>query len=163
MALNVSRKHQCHHGKLDYNSVFQVLSELSDVKKVVRLKLQIQRTGLVLARHAEENALIDIVQVSFQYLNQRKKVNSKEKVACNTNNEIIESKPCSHCVEVMRSCGIRKVTYSTKSGDFVTESLITIVSQPSVGYRSVQREINIFAFYSTHTSLWDVWLKAGVE
>lgn len=74
-------------------------------------------------------------------------------IRINTNNEITESKPCSHCVDVMRSYGIRKVTYSTKSGDLVTESLTTIVTQPSVGYRSVERAINILdemvAFYST--------------
>jgi deoxycytidylate deaminase len=149
------KKHQCEHEKKDYNNVFKALSDLSDVKKVVRLKRQIQRTGLVLARHAEENALEEYhsnIGIRGRKAIARRKLHVVV-IRINNNNEITESKPCSHCVDVMRSYGIRKVTYSTKKGDLVTESLNIIVTQPSVGYRSVERAINILdemaAFYST--------------
>lgn len=116
-----------------------------DMKKVLELRLQIRRTGLVLARHAEENALSKYrANIGVRG---RKRITPRKLhmvvIRINNSDEIIESKPCSHCVEVMRAYGIRKVTYSTKDGNLVTESLALIISQPSVGYRSVERTLNI--------------------
>lgn len=54
---------------------------------------------------------------------------------------LTESKPCSHCVEVLKEYGIRKVCYSTKEGIIVTESLETIITSTSVGYRSAERAL----------------------
>ncbi|CAH6419478.1 Hypothetical protein HVR_LOCUS658 [uncultured virus] len=120
-------------------------SLLHDVKKVRKLKNQIKRTGLVLSRHAEENVL--------EKYHHRIGVKGRKKVAhrklqmiiirVNAVGDMVESKPCSHCVEVMKSYGIRKVTYSTSSGVMITESLSIIITQHSVGYRSVERAINI--------------------
>lgn len=121
------------------------LSNKGDVKKFISLKKHIERTGLVLAKHAEENALEKYN--SNIGIGGRKKIAKRKLhiivIRINKNNEITESKPCSHCVEVMLSYGIRKVTYSTSNGDLVTESLNVIVTYPSVGYRSVERAINI--------------------
>lgn len=115
------------------------------MKKVRKLKRQIQRTGLVLARHAEENALAKYE--STIGVRGRKRISPRKLhilvIRIDTHDQITDSKPCSHCVEVMRSFGIRKVTYSTKEGSFVTELLNDIVSEPSVGYRSVERTLNI--------------------
>lgn len=109
------------------------------------MRTQIKRTGLVLARHAEENALKkyhDSIGIRG-----RKKIAIRKLhmvvVRINSDDEIVESKPCSHCVEVMKSYGIRKVTYSTKDGTLTTESLSLIISHPSVGYRSVERTLSI--------------------
>lgn len=125
-----------------------------DAKKVAHLKREIQRTGLVLAKHAEENALSKYrsgLGVRGRKTVARRKLHMIV-IRINKRNDITDSKPCSHCVDVMRSYGIRKVTYSTKSGDFVTESLALIVSVPSVGYRSMERTIQVLddmlAFYA---------------
>jgi deoxycytidylate deaminase len=115
------------------------------IQNILKLKSQLKRTGLVLARHAEENALEKYH--SCIGIKGRKKIAPRKLhmivIRINSVGDLTESKPCSHCVDVMRSYGIRKVTYSTKEGTFVTESLAVIISQPSVGYRSVDRAINI--------------------
>ena len=116
-----------------------------DVKNIRKLKKTIKRTGLVLARHAEENVLA-------RYSKLLKKVDAKSYkkrklcllvIRINAHGELTESKPCSHCVEVLKEYGIRKVSYSTKEGIIVTESLDNITTQPSVGYRSVERALVI--------------------
>jgi len=105
-------------------------------------KCRIQRENLILARHAEE-AAID----KYSSIKGRKRIPSRKLrmvvVRIDSKGKITESKPCSHCVEVMRSYGIRKVTYSTKEGVFITESLDDIVTQQSVGYRSVEQAMDI--------------------
>lgn len=99
----------------------------------------------MLARHAEENAL-DRYHSGIGFKG-RKKITPRKLhiivIRVNSIGDMVESKPCSHCTEVMRSYGIRKVTYSTNNGIIITESLTTIVTQPSVGYRSTERAINI--------------------
>ena len=114
-----------------------------DVKNIRRLKKTINRTGLVLARHAEENVLA-------RYNKLLEKVDAKtykKRKLCllviriNAQGELTESKPCSHCVEVLKEYGIRKVSYSTKEGTIVSESLETMVTSPSVGYRSAERAL----------------------
>lgn len=102
-----------------------------------------KRTGLVLACHAEENALHKYH--SCAGVRGRKKITPRKLhmvvIRINSEGNLTESKPCSHCVDVMKSYGIRKVTYSTKNGALVTERLSTIITQPSVGYRSVERSL----------------------
>lgn len=131
-------RHACNHTE---NESFK----LCDVKQIAHLRRQIQRTGLVLARHAEENAIEKYH--STIGIRGRKAIARRKLHVCviriNSAGNITESKPCTHCVEVMRSYGIRKVTYSTRDGTLVTEPLVTIATQPSVGYRSVDRAINV--------------------
>lgn len=116
-----------------------------DTKNILRLRTQIYRTGLVLARHAEENAL-EKYQASIG-VRGRKWVPIRKLhmvvLRIDKSENITDSKPCSHCVEVMKSFGIRKVTYSDKNGGFVTEAIRSIESQPSVGYRSLERTLDI--------------------
>ena len=117
----------------------------SDVKNVRRLKKQIERTGLVLARHAEENALEKyraLLRTSRQKKISKRKLHMYV-VRINAKGELTESKPCSHCVEVLREYGIRKITYSTREGTLITESLSKIQTQASVGYRSVERSLDM--------------------
>lgn len=117
----------------------------SDVKKVAQLKREVLRTGLILARHAEENAL-DKYESSIGVRGRKAVAKRKLVMYCiriNRAGDLAESKPCSHCVEVMKEYGIRKVVYSTKGGTLVTELLSTIESEPSVGYKSVDRAIRI--------------------
>lgn len=145
------KSHSCHGPERTLPSF------LHDVKKVRRLKTQIRRTGLVLARHAEENALSkyhDGIGIKGRKGVARRKLHMVV-IRVNSVGDITESKPCSHCVDVMRSYGIRKVTYSTRDGTLTTESIALIESQPSVGYRSVDRALNILdemlRVYSTGT------------
>ena len=115
-----------------------------DVKNIRRLLKQVKRTGLVLARHAEENALDRykklIERTGTKYTTRKLHLTV---IRINARGELTESKPCSHCVAVLRDYGIRKITYSTKEGTLVTESLQTITSQPSVGYRSAERALQM--------------------
>lgn len=99
----------------------------------------------MLARHAEENVL---QKYHSKIGTQGRKVITPRKlhmyvIRINKAGEITESKPCSHCAQILRNYGIRRVTYSTKEGSLVTESLETIKTEPSVGYRSVERVMNI--------------------
>ena len=114
-----------------------------DVKNIRKLKKTIKHTGLVLARHAEENVLA-------RYNKLLEKVDSKNYkkrklcllvIRIDAQGNLTESKPCSHCVEVLKEYGIRKVSYSTKQGTIVTESLETIITSTSVGYRSAKRAL----------------------
>ena len=117
----------------------------SEAKQILRLKRKIQRTGLALARHAEESALAKY-QSSVGVRGRKPIARRKLIMYCvriNSIGELTESKPCSHCAEVMRNYGIRKVKYSTWEGAIITESLATIVTRPSVGYRSVERVVHI--------------------
>ena len=101
--------------------------------------------GMVLARHAEENALEKYK--SSIGLHGRKEISLRKLTLCviriNALGELTESKPCAHCAEVFRSFGIRKVAYSTRNGNILTISLNKLVTEPSVGYRSMETAINI--------------------
>lgn len=127
---------------------------VKDVKDIHRLKDIIKRNGLVLARHAEENALDRykklIERTGVRYTTRKLHLTV---IRINAKGELMESKPCSHCVTVLCNYGIRKVTYSTKDGRLITESLQTIISQPSVGYRSADRALDMLdemlAYYDT--------------
>jgi deoxycytidylate deaminase len=121
------------------------LSSRDVVKNALKLKREAHRSGLILARHAEENALDRYRSVIG--VRGRKKMKIRKlhlvviRIDCRDN--ITESKPCSHCVEVMRNFGIRKVTYSNKAGELITELLANIISHPSVGYQSAARAMRV--------------------
>ena len=116
-----------------------------NAKNALKLKKEFNRTGLVLARHAEENALEKYH--SCIGIKGRKKIPPRKLhivvVRITSSGDLTDSKPCSHCVDFMKSYGIRKVTYSNRDGSLTTESLSLIVAQPSVGYRSIERALNI--------------------
>lgn len=120
------------------------LLQIYVIKKALKLKKEIKRNGL-LAYHAEENA----INKYFSNLSYKNKKHIPRRklhiivIRINNNAQLLESKPCSHCVEVMRSYGIRKVTYSNKNGELVTELLNDIKSESSLGYRSIERTMNI--------------------
>lgn len=125
------------------NKTTTLESKKQDAKNIRKLKKTIKRTGLVLARHAEENVL-----ARYNKLLEKVDAKSYKKrklcllvIRINAQGELTESKPCSHCVEVLKEYGIRKVSYSTKEGIIVSESLETMITSPSVGYRSVERAL----------------------
>lgn len=100
---------------------------------------------MILARHAEENVIAkyrSLIGVKDRKEFPKRKLHIMV-IRINSNNELTESKPCGHCLEVMQSYGIRKVTYSTRQGIMVTESLINIPKEASAGYNAVQSSINI--------------------
>jgi deoxycytidylate deaminase len=100
--------------------------------------------SLFLSKHAEENALIKYQ--STIGVKGRKRISPRKLhilvVRINANNQITNSKPCSHCVEVIKSFGIRKVTYSTNDG-LVTELLREMVTISSSGYRSFGKKLEM--------------------
>lgn len=112
---------------------------------MLQLKREIYQRGLTVALHAEENAL-------HQYqtkipLRGQKRIRPRKLhmvvIRIDSLDQLTESKPCTHCIEVMRSYGIRKVTYSTKDSEIITEFLVNIVSEHSRGYRSVERVLEV--------------------
>lgn len=100
--------------------------------------------NLSLSCHAEENALIKYrtkLRVRDRKEIARRKLHMVV-IRINAHDELVNSKPCTNCIKLMKEFGIRKVSYSTPQG-MVTELVKNIVSQPSVGYRSIERAINI--------------------
>jgi len=39
-----------------------------------------------------------------------------------------DSKPCKHCIEIIRRCRIKSVTYSSGDGEFITEKVCNMYS-----------------------------------
>jgi len=94
------------------------------------------RHNMVLSKHAEENVL-------SKFFKSNSKIKSRSKlqiivIRIDANENLTNSKPCNHCIEIMRSYGVRKVTYSTKEGICVTESINIISGHISSGYRSIE-------------------------
>jgi tRNA(Arg) A34 adenosine deaminase TadA len=115
-------------------------------KQLIHLKKEIQRTGYVLAHHAEEN-VINYFKDKIEPKKKNKKNFYKNKftivvIRINNNNELKSSNPCAHCVNVMKLFGIRKVIYSTNDGDFISELLDNIQTNNSVGYNSLDLVLN---------------------
>ena len=50
-------------------------------------------------------------------------------------NELMDSKPCEMCLQFIKNCGIKKVIYSTNDGDFIKEKTENIISIKSSGWR----------------------------
>ena len=110
-----------------------------------RISSYVKRHGIGLSLHAEENALIKY----------KERYNRKEKnnicvrklhivvIRINKNNELIDSKPCTHCVFVMKEHGIRKVSYSTNDGIIIKENINNIVPSESSGYCAANRAMTI--------------------
>jgi len=63
-------------------------------------------------------------------------------IRVNNSNTLIESKPCDHCLMIMKQVGIRKVTYSTKNGELVTETIDGMQANTSAGYRVLKHLFN---------------------
>ena len=116
-----------------------------NINELITIRTQIKRYGCKLAKHAEEHALDRYVYKLRDKRN--KKINANKLhmtvIRIDDNNNLIESKPCDHCVQVMKSYGIRKVTYSTREGLLVTEHVDKIHSTCSSGYRSIEKTIKI--------------------
>lgn len=120
------------------------LKKVKNVKDVKDLKCfdcikditnDFNRHNMVLSKHAEENVL-------SKFFKSNNKIKSRSKlqivvIRIDANENLTNSKPCNHCIEIMRSYGVRKVTYSTKEGTCITESINIISGHISSGYRSI--------------------------
>lgn len=78
----------------------------------------------------DKHAEIDVLNNCFRKLS---KINKKDKfdiavVRINRSGEFKNSKPCYHCIEYMKSCGlqIENVYYSDSNGDLICEKLSVI-------------------------------------
>lgn len=56
---------------------------------------------------------------------------------------LIESKPCRSCAEMLSCFGFKSVTYSTSSGDLITEKISQMETILSSGDRSILHATNI--------------------
>lgn len=120
-----------------------------------------KRSGLKLAQHAEESALDALMKIIS--LKGVKKIPIRKLrlvvIRIDAFNNLVDSKPCANCVNVMKKFGLRKVTYSTKTGTMATESLDTIVPTTSAGHRSVQNTIRALEiFIETHKEFYGISL-----
>lgn len=94
--------------------------------------------------HAEESAI-------FKFLSHRKfyKKNSLKNlkiviIRINDNNKLIDSKPCTNCVNKINSLGIKKIIYSTSENSIQNIKINNLVHRPSLWYKSfVELELNI--------------------
>jgi deoxycytidylate deaminase len=50
-------------------------------------------------------------------------------IRVNKNDELVNSKPCKSCIEVMRMFGIKNIYYSTETGELKKEKTIDIESE----------------------------------
>jgi deoxycytidylate deaminase len=98
-----------------------------------------------LACHAEENVISKYLRKNKHSIKHLHIV----VVRVNSMGEVMMSKPCANCINIMRKHGIKKVTYSTDGGFLVTESLQTIQSVPSSGHRSMSRAIDLLDSFIT--------------
>ena len=48
--------------------------------------------------------------------------------------KLADSKPCQHCIEKLKSLGVRKIAYSV-SGGIIVEKVSEITNRPSSGNR----------------------------
>lgn len=112
------------------------------VEKAKELKRQLCRSHMSLACHAEESALNNY---RSKYRPGSKNIATRKLkiivIRINKDGNMTESKPCSHCISVMKSFGIRKVTYSNKEGKLVTESVDDVKTTESTGYQSIAQVI----------------------
>jgi deoxycytidylate deaminase len=95
--------------------------------------------NIFLSFHAEEKAIRDFLRF------EKKRYRSISKnlilivIRIDKKNNLVDSKPCTHCVEVMKNLGIKKVIYSQKDGSLTMERLSKINSIPSSGYKSIEK------------------------
>jgi deoxycytidylate deaminase len=127
----------------------QDIAQKFTVKNLIRIKRDIQRNGLHMSRHAEEAVL-----AKYQKLKRRYKRVRLVVIRINALGELVESQPCSHCTELMKTMGIRKVTYSDNEGILRSEKVVNLNSQESVGFRAVSRTMtlidDLLEYYDTH-------------
>jgi hypothetical protein len=65
-------------------------------------------------------------------------------IRVNTIGRMFNSRPCSHCLNMMKSTGIRRVHYSNELGEIVTESVKDMISiQTSSISRMIDNNIRI--------------------
>jgi hypothetical protein len=53
------------------------------------------------------------------------RINNAQK---NTETKLVNSRPCSHCLDMMKAVGIRRVYYSDDSGDIIYENVKDMIS-----------------------------------
>jgi len=94
--------------------------------------------NIFLSFHAEEKAIRDFLRF------ERKRYRSISKnlilivIRIDNKNNLIDSKPCSHCVKIMKNLGLKKVVYSQKDGSLIIERLSKIKSISSSGYKTIE-------------------------
>lgn len=105
----------------------------------MKLKESIRRNGLVLAQHAEESALNKLLPSDVKYYGRLHIL----VIRIDAKGELVDSAPCKHCIGVMSKYGIKKVTYSVRGGSLVTKKLSDVEEHQSVGYRCIERTLEI--------------------
>lgn len=98
-----------------------------------------RKKDMILSKHAEENVLYNFYKRNRNY--RATKRLTLIVIRVNNNNKLINSKPCSHCLEVMKYYGVKKVIYSNIDGTLTTEIIRNMTCKSSKGYRSTSKII----------------------
>lgn len=103
-------------------------SKLAELKK---LKRDILISGCSLSCHAETSALNKYYKKSYKKNYQQIPLSKLTLVVIRVDaeNNLIESKPCSQCIQKIHESGIKKVSYSTNSGIIVTQSVKSLIEE----------------------------------
>lgn len=95
-----------------------------------------------LSIHAEENCLQKYFHDSrFVNYNSRSKLRILV-IRVDIHGNLINSKPCNNCIELMKKYGIKKISYSNENGIIITESIKNITGIYSSAYRSINKMLN---------------------
>lgn len=121
------------------------LDNKTPLSDLLKLQQEIKKTNLRLARHAEENVLLSYH--SKTSIRGKKQVPYRKLhlvvIRVNGSGTICDSKPCSNCAELIKNYGIKKITYSTSDGDFITTNINNLTTRKSVGFQSVDNALSI--------------------
>lgn len=107
-----------------------------NMRNIIRVRDEIyKKKELVLSKHAEENVLYN-----FYKRNHRRKIITRKLVLVviriNANGKMIDSKPCSHCLDMMKYYGVKKVIYSDTNGSLSTDTIKHMSCISSNGYNA---------------------------
>lgn len=126
------------------------------MEDINRLRYVMLREKMALSKHAEETVIDkykEMLRNGIIKKNMRSKL-SVLVVRVLKDGTLKESKPCDNCVKIMREVGIKKVTYSSQDERFVTESLVVIVTRPSVGSKCIRESLAIIKYIIENKSLY---------
>jgi deoxycytidylate deaminase len=126
------------------NNLINVLKESQNGlnKKDVNKLSSFCDDNFKLSIHAEENCLQKYFHDSkFINYNSRSKLRILV-IRIDNHGNLINSKPCNNCIEMMRKYGIKKISYSNENGIIITESIKNITGSYSSAYRSINILLN---------------------
>lgn len=113
------------------------------MKKLLNLRQDIIRNGLLLSKHAECAVIEQFISKSQILQNKGQKIRNLNLVVIRIDSQqrLVDSTPCTECAKKMKLFGLKKVTYSNSSGKIVCSKLDDIHEHESAGQRCIQRTL----------------------